>query len=70
MVLILGTGSNSCYVEKQANAELFDEENMGSGEVLINTEWGAFGDDGALDYIRTEYDEEIDRNSINVGTQK
>ncbi|XP_049820473.1 hexokinase type 2 isoform X3 [Aethina tumida] len=68
--LIIGTGSNSCYVEKQANAELFDEEDMGSGEVLINTEWGAFGDDGALDYIRTEYDEEIDRNSINVGTQK
>ncbi|CAH0552933.1 unnamed protein product [Brassicogethes aeneus] len=67
--LIIGTGSNSCYVEKQANAELFDEPDMGSGEVLVNTEWGAFGDDGALDFCRTDYDKEIDKNSINPGYQ-
>lgn len=64
-----GTGSNACYVEKQKNAELFDEEDNGSGTVLINTEWGAFGDDGKLDFIRTEYDRDVDENSVNPGKQ-
>ncbi|CAH1280920.1 unnamed protein product [Diabrotica balteata] len=67
---IVGTGSNTCYVEKQANAETWSDVDMGSGNVLINLEWGAFGDDGALDFIRTEYDEDIDRNSVNPGKQK
>lgn len=69
IVFVLGTGSNACYVEKQKNAELFDGEDLGSGNVLINTEWGAFGDDGALDFVRTCYDEEIDKNSVNPGKQ-
>ncbi|KAJ8958132.1 hypothetical protein NQ318_006068 [Aromia moschata] len=63
--LILGTGTNACYVEKQSAAELFDEPDRGSGKVLINTEWGAFGDDGALDFLRTDYDKTVDENSIN-----
>lgn len=65
----VGTGTNACYVEKQKNAELFDEPDNGSGKVLINMEWGAFGDDGSLDYIRSEYDREVDNNSINPGKQ-
>lgn len=68
--LIVGTGSNACYVEKQSNAELWNDVDMGSGKVLINLEWGAFGDDGALDFVRTEYDEDVDTNSINPGKQK
>lgn len=64
-----GTGTNTCYVEKQKNAELFDDIDNGSGRVLINTEWGAFGDDGSLDFIRSEYDREVDENSINPGKQ-
>nr|XP_022899850.1 hexokinase type 2-like isoform X1 [Onthophagus taurus] len=68
--LIIGTGTNACYVEKQKNAEFFDEPSTGSDEVLINTEWGAFGDDGGLDFIFTEFDKEIDQNSINPGKQK
>ncbi|KAL3277181.1 hypothetical protein HHI36_012532 [Cryptolaemus montrouzieri] len=67
--LIVGTGSNACYVEKQNKAELFDGEDLGSGNILINTEWGAFGDDGALDFVRTCYDAEIDKNSVNPGKQ-
>ncbi|VEN40540.1 unnamed protein product [Callosobruchus maculatus] len=68
--LIVGTGSNACYVEKQKNAELWDDVDMGSGNVLINMEWGAFGDDGALDFVRTQYDENIDKHSVNPGKQK
>lgn len=67
--IILGTGHNGCYVEKQANAELFDDVDAGSGKVIINLEMGAFGDDGCLDFVRTEYDAEVDKNSINPGKQ-
>ncbi|XP_071051578.1 hexokinase type 2-like isoform X2 [Onthophagus taurus] len=67
--LIIGTGTNACYVEKQQNAEFFDEPDKGSGNVIINTEWGAFGDDGGIDFCVTDYDREIDKNSINPGKQ-
>ncbi|XP_049295125.1 hexokinase type 2 isoform X2 [Anopheles funestus] len=70
--LIVGTGSNACYVERVENCDLFDGPKEGPNikqHVLINTEWGAFGDDGALDFIRTEYDREIDQHSINPGRQ-
>ncbi|XP_045522384.1 hexokinase type 2 isoform X1 [Pieris brassicae] len=66
--LIVGTGSNACYVEKTENCEIFDGE-PGKPELLINTEWGAFGDDGTLDFVRTEFDREVDTKSINPGKQ-
>ncbi|KAL0830549.1 hypothetical protein ABMA28_002706 [Loxostege sticticalis] len=66
--VIIGTGSNACYVEKTENCELFDGE-PGKPDLLINTEWGAFGDDGTLDFVRTEFDREVDSNSINPGKQ-
>ncbi|VVC94062.1 unnamed protein product [Leptidea sinapis] len=56
--IIIGTGSNACYVEKTENCELFDGE-PGKKELLINTEWGAFGDDGALDMVRTDQEKMI-----------
>jgi len=67
--LIVGTGSNACYVERVENAELFDAPDNKKPHVLINTEWGAFGDNGALDFARTEYDREVDTHSINPGKQ-
>jgi len=67
--VIVGTGSNACYVERVENAELYDGPDNGKSHVLINTEWGAFGDNGALDFIRTEYDREMDEFSINKGKQ-
>lgn len=67
--LIVGTGSNACYVERVENAELFDLPGNTKEHVLINTEWGAFGENGALDFIRTEYDDDVDKHSINPGKQ-
>ncbi|KAH8411613.1 hypothetical protein KR215_007298 [Drosophila sulfurigaster] len=67
--LIVGTGSNACYVERVEDAELFDGSGNGKPHVLINTEWGAFGDNGALDFVRTEFDKDIDSHSINPGKQ-
>ena len=40
------------------------------GKMIINTEWGAYGDDGALNRWLTEYDDIIDQNSVNVGRQR
>lgn len=37
------------------------------GQMCINTEWGGFGDNGSLDEFLTEFDQEIDRTSINPG---
>ncbi len=37
--------------------------------MLVNTELGAFGENGSIDYIRTTYDDEVDNTSINVGMQ-
>jgi len=65
--LIVGTGSNTCYLEKKSNIELIEEND---GEMIINMEWGAFGDDGALDEFRNEYDDVIDQASLNLGKQK
>uniref|UniRef100_H2XUD0 Phosphotransferase n=1 Tax=Ciona intestinalis TaxID=7719 RepID=H2XUD0_CIOIN len=68
MGLIVGTGTNMCYMEAQSNIELLNNHKTLEGEMCINTEWGAFGDNsGALDEIKTSYDIDIDRNSPNVG---
>lgn len=68
--VILGTGSNACYVESVRNAELFNKSGKTEVEkVIINTEWGAFGDQGSLEFIRTSFDREVDFHSINPGSQ-
>jgi len=66
--VILGTGTNACYVEKVENIPDFDGDKT-KPNVIINTEWGAFGDNGELDLIRTEYDIAVDKSSINPGLQ-
>jgi len=37
--------------------------------VVINTEWGAFGNTGSLDIIRLSYDFQLDQESLNPGKQ-
>ncbi|KAH0946799.1 hypothetical protein HN011_002734 [Eciton burchellii] len=69
--VIVGTGSNACYVERTKNVEraipgnyMEDKYNM-----LINTEWGAFGEGGVLDFVQTEFDRILDKNSLNPTKQ-
>jgi len=33
-------------------------------QVIIDIEWGAFGDNGILDFIKTDYDRKVDDNSL------
>lgn len=64
--ILPGTGTNACYMEELRHIDLVEGD---EGRMCINTEWGAFGDDGSLEDIRTEFDREIDRGSLNPGKQ-
>uniref|UniRef100_A0A6Q2Y744 Hexokinase-2 n=1 Tax=Esox lucius TaxID=8010 RepID=A0A6Q2Y744_ESOLU len=64
--IIIGTGTNACYMEELRHIDLVEGD---EGRMCINTEWGAFGDDGSLEDLRTEFDREIDRGSVNPGKQ-
>ncbi|KAL4640874.1 putative hexokinase HKDC1 isoform X1 [Arapaima gigas] len=64
--LIVGTGTNACYMEEMRHIDLVEGD---EGRMCINTEWGAFGDDGALDDFITSFDQDIDTASINPGKQ-
>lgn len=61
-----GTGTNACYMEEMRHIDLVEGD---EGRMCINTEWGAFGDDGVLDDYITSFDREIDAASINPGKQ-
>uniref|UniRef100_A0A8C6P9Y0 Hexokinase-2 n=1 Tax=Nothobranchius furzeri TaxID=105023 RepID=A0A8C6P9Y0_NOTFU len=63
---LFGTGTNACYMEQMRNLDVLDGD---EGRMCVNTEWGAFGDDGALEDLRTNIDREIDAGSLNPGKQ-
>jgi len=67
--LIIGTGTNACYLEDIDNVELWDGDSGNPRHVIINTEWGGFGDNGELDFIRTKWDLSVDEGSLNPGAQ-
>lgn len=113
--LIVGTGTNACYMENVTNVHCMhsdnedddqdddnksnsnntnnnnnnNQSNNGNGRkkkqdpyrdiwraskkqqsTVVNTEWGAFGDNGILDFVRNKWDDEIDEISPNMGKQK
>ncbi|CAF1118772.1 unnamed protein product [Adineta steineri] len=67
--LILGTGTNACYMEKIGRVGTWDGDYNEPKQVIINMEWGAFGNNNRLNHIRTKYDEEVDLSSVNPGKQ-
>lgn len=68
--LILGTGTNACYLEDIKNIETINPEDFpGQDHMVINTEWGAFGDNGELDFLKTKWDVAVDETSVNPGKQ-
>lgn len=64
--IVLGTGSNACYVEQAERVQHWESERHGERNVIIDIEWGAFGDNGSLDFIRTEFDNQLDATSLLV----
>uniref|UniRef100_A0A3B3ZA47 Phosphotransferase n=1 Tax=Periophthalmus magnuspinnatus TaxID=409849 RepID=A0A3B3ZA47_9GOBI len=65
--LIIGSGTNASYMEELRHIDLVEGD---EGRMCINTEWGAFGDDGVLDNYITDFDREIDAASTNPGKQR
>ncbi len=67
--LIVGTGCNACYLESLDKVQIYSGEKDGSSSktMVINTEWGAFGECGELDFILTPWDLNVDKESINPG---
>lgn len=68
--LILGTGTNACYLEDIKNIETINKDDFpGQEHMVINTEWGAFGDNEELDFLKTKWDIAVDEMSVNPGKQ-
>ncbi|NXH45681.1 HXK3 protein, partial [Dicaeum eximium] len=65
--LIVGTGTNACYMEEMKNVGTVEGD---QGRMCINMEWGAFGDNGCLDYLFTHFDQVVDETTINPGKQR
>ncbi|KAE9600147.1 putative phosphotransferase with an alcohol group as acceptor [Lupinus albus] len=65
VAVILGTGTNACYVEQINAIPKLQGYASSSGKMIISTEWGAFSNGLPL----TEFDREMDAASINPGEQ-
>ncbi|GLT92013.1 hypothetical protein SLE2022_098720 [Rubroshorea leprosula] len=63
--VILGTGTNACYVERMDSIPKLHGSFSPSGRTIINTEWGAFSKGLPL----TVFDRDMDAASINPGEQ-
>lgn len=66
--VIFGTGTNAAYIEKLANIRRIDEIAENGDVMVINTEWGSF-DEQLKVLPSTQYDEELDANSPDPGSQ-
>lgn len=62
--IILGTGSNAAYLERADRVKHWEGGRHGAKNVIVDMEWGAFGDNGTLDFIRTKFDVEVDNASL------
>ncbi|XP_020250877.1 hexokinase-2, chloroplastic isoform X2 [Asparagus officinalis] len=65
VAVILGTGTNACYIERMDAIAKMGKLADGSGKTIINTEWGAFSTGLPL----TVFDRDMDSESINPGEQ-
>lgn len=62
-------GTNACYTEKLDAVKKFTGDRSRYSQVIINTEWGAFGDDGQLNEWMTPADTALDQFIKNKGQQ-
>ncbi|CAM0908234.1 unnamed protein product [Alopecurus aequalis] len=65
VAVILGTGTNACYIERTDCIPKLRLLEPVAGNTIINTEWGAFSDGLPL----TEFDRDMNAESINPGEQ-
>ncbi|MQM14660.1 hypothetical protein Taro_047594, partial [Colocasia esculenta] len=65
IAVILGTGTNACYIEHTDVIPKLQGPKPSSGRMIINIEWGAFSNSLPL----TKFDRDMDSASINPGEQ-
>lgn len=63
--VILGTGTNACYIEQKNAIPKLQGPASSSGKTIISTEWGAYSNGLPL----SVFDREMDAASINPGEQ-
>lgn len=64
--VILGTGTNACYVEQVDAIPKWQGPKPSSGQMVISMEWGGF----SSSYLpKTQYDDALDAASVNPGEQ-
>nr|XP_027203292.1 hexokinase-like [Dermatophagoides pteronyssinus] len=67
--LIVGTGSNACYVEYLSKIEKWPFNYSDPKQVVINCECGAFGDNHVIDWALTNWDRRLNYESLNLNKQ-
>lgn len=68
--VILGTGTNAAYVEDCDNLRNKLDNDIQADKMLVNIEWGAFGDGKGREYLPlTSADIKIDAETVNPGKQ-
>ena len=65
--LILGTGTNASYIEDAGRVVRWGDKEPHQGTVILDPEMGAFGDNGCIDFIKTEWDRQLDQESLLPG---
>lgn len=65
---LIDAGTNCCYMEDTARIPGNMQETKGL--MCINTEWGAFGNNGELSEELTEFDVLVDKESMDQGKCK
>ncbi|XP_022091810.1 hexokinase-1-like [Acanthaster planci] len=68
--LIVGTGINAAYMEPLSNVGKWKGDNNEPRQVVINIEMGGFGDEGVIEFVRTEIDLDLDNRTVNKGNQR
>ncbi|KAH7330829.1 hypothetical protein KP509_20G004100 [Ceratopteris richardii] len=66
IAVILGTGTNACYVESIDAIPKWEGPKPSSGKMIISMEWGGFS---SPLLPRTQYDDDLDTASVNPGEQ-
>jgi hexokinase len=69
--LVVDEGCNCCFVDRVANVRdrRIEGKDAAAINTVVNTEWGAFGENGELDDVRNALDRHMDVVSLQPGKQ-
>ncbi|KRZ08704.1 Glucokinase, partial [Trichinella zimbabwensis] len=65
--VIVATGTNASYMEDVKKIPKLKGVDFPYEKMIIDTEWGGFGDGGEAEFIKTQYDRIVDERSVHPG---